>query len=116
MINPNSRYQRSRIILRGEALTFLQLAEVEYYSGQEDDVFHIVSEGETLFSIAYRYYGGVGDGVHNWWLIAEYQPEPIVDPTAKLNPGDILVIPSTRHLLDAIAGQTSSDAVVDRLL
>ena len=40
-----------------------------------------------------------------WWAIADFQPDPIVDPTLDLEPGRRLVVPSLRVLTDVILGE-----------
>lgn len=63
---------------------------------------HVVAEGDSLPGIAYRYYAGLqgvggADSVwgpeHLWWLIAEFQPVPILDPTLGVTPGSVLYVP-----------------------
>ena len=40
-----------------------------------------------------------------WWAIADFQPDPIVDPTLLLEPGRRLFVPSLRVLTDVILGE-----------
>jgi hypothetical protein len=40
-----------------------------------------------------------------WWAIADFQPDPILDPTLELEPGRQLVIMSLRVLTDVILGE-----------
>jgi hypothetical protein len=73
------------------------------YANRIDDTAHVVSAGESLFSIAGRYFGSISDrGAGLWWIIADYQPDPILDPTLRLQEGSTLFIPSTRTVLDEI--------------
>ena len=39
-----------------------------------------------------------------WWAIADFQPDPIVDPTLELEVGRTTFIPSERVLTDVILG------------
>ena len=39
-----------------------------------------------------------------WWAIADFQPDPIVDPTLELEVGRTIFIPSERVLTDVILG------------
>lgn len=59
-----------------------------------DNLTHEVSEGETLFSLAGRYFRSFPRPAGLWWIIAGFQPEPIFDPTIRLKMGGILYIPS----------------------
>ena len=51
------------------------------------DIQHTVLEGETLQSIAFRYFGDSG----KWYLIAEYNN--IINPMTEIVGGVILMIP-----------------------
>lgn len=78
----------------------LALSEREPYRFQAfaDNRFHLVVDGDTLFNLADRYFGPRTDAASLWWIIAEFQPEPILDPTLSLEPGRQLVIPSLRTI------------------
>jgi hypothetical protein len=43
-----------------------------------------------------------------WWAIADFQPDPILDPTLRLEPGRRLFIPSVRVLIDIILADRSA--------
>jgi hypothetical protein len=67
-----------------------------------DTVQHVVQEGDTLFSLAGRY---LFDSLL-WWVIADFQPEPIQDPTIRLDQspglGKVVYVPSTRRVNEEI--------------
>jgi nucleoid-associated protein YgaU len=68
----------------------------------------VAKAGDTLWGLARRFYGGTGpgqgipraDGL--WWVIADFQPEPIHDPTIALEPGRVIFIPSLRTVQEVI--------------
>lgn len=64
----------------------------------DDTIKHICSDGETLWEIAAKYYHKRGLPRASMWYmwIANFQPEPIVDPTLKMKGGKVLYIPSPR--------------------
>lgn len=63
------------------------------------------NEGESLFSIAGREFEGLARRPAGlWWIIADFQPEPIHDPTLLLDPGRTLYIPSDRTIREEIFG------------
>jgi hypothetical protein len=37
-----------------------------------------------------------------WWIIADFQPDPIHDPTVRLTPGRTLYIPSLRTVQEEV--------------
>jgi hypothetical protein len=63
---------------------------------------HVVSDGETLWGLAARLYAGLPRPAGLWWVIADFQPEPIVDPTIALSAGQILHLPSLRVVQEQV--------------
>ncbi|WNG39347.1 LysM peptidoglycan-binding domain-containing protein [Archangium violaceum] len=85
----------------------LFLTEREPYRFQEhaDTRVHVVAQGDTLFDLAGRYFASLPRACGFWWAIADFQPDPIIDPTLELEPGRRLFIPSLRVLTDVILGE-----------
>ncbi len=63
---------------------------------------HVVREGDTLFTLAGRYFTGIPRAAGLWWVIADFQPEPIHDPTLVLTPGRVMYIPSLRTVNEEV--------------
>lgn len=74
-----------------------------------DNIFHTVGEGDTLFTLAAAAYDPLPDPAMFYWAIADFQPEPILDPSLKLTPGRTIVIPSRRTLLEEIFSEGRRD-------
>lgn len=71
-----------------------------------DNRQHVCTDGETLRAVAaVEYYAFVRRPNGLWWVIADFQPEPIYDPTLVMAGGQILVIPSERTLLERILSE-----------
>ena len=69
----------------------------------EDTQQHVVKEGDSLFTLAGKYYrGGIDRPAGLWWVIADFQPEPIHDPTIALELGRVMYIPSLRTVTEEI--------------
>ena len=72
------------------------------YRAWSDNRVHVVVEGETLWALAGRYFAPLPRACGLWWIIADYQPDPIHDPTITLTAGTKLVIPSVRTVTQEI--------------
>lgn len=86
---------------------FLTAREKYRYEPREDNIIHQVRGNESLHRLAARYYAALSDppefsAAQLWWVIADYQPQPIHDPTIKLAEGSTLIIPSLRAVQDRI--------------
>lgn len=66
---------------------------------------HIVQQGETLYSLAGRYFVPIVRPAGLWWVVADFQPQPIYDPTIQLQPGRRLFIPSVRTVVETILNE-----------
>lgn len=75
------------------------------YRELPDNRWHPVVEGDTLFTLAARYFRGLDRPAGLYWVIMDFQPDPIHDPTLSLVPGTQLVIPSKRTVLEDIFGE-----------
>ena len=103
----NSRYANTSAVQ--DASGHLALTDRERYLHRvlPDNIEHRVTEGDTLQSIAATYYAAIGrpptfSAAELWWVIADFQPDPILDPTIVLEPGRIVVVPSVRTVLEEI--------------
>jgi hypothetical protein len=67
---------------------------------------HIVREGDTLHNLAGRYFRSMARPAGLWWVIADFQPEPVVDPTIRLSPGTVVFVPSVRTVIERILDES----------
>lgn len=81
---------------------YLTSREPYRFSAQPDTRTHRVMEGDSLFSIAGQYFEPLPRACGYWWAIADFQPEPIQDPTVVLDVGSVVLVPSLRLLTDVI--------------
>lgn len=67
------------------------------YRKFQDTVTHVCKDGETLWGLASRYYGNDLPGATLlFWIIGDFQPVPVVDPSLHFTSGDVVYIPSIR--------------------
>jgi hypothetical protein len=65
-----------------------------------------VVDGDSLFDLAGRYFAPLPRACGYWWAIADYQPDPILDPTLALETARAIVVPATRVLTDVILAES----------
>ncbi len=70
-----------------------------------DNRKHTVKEGDDLFNIAGRYFAPLERPAGFFWVVADFQPDPIIDPTLKLDTTRVLFVPSIRTLVEIILNE-----------
>jgi hypothetical protein len=85
----------------------LQLTDREPYRfrAHADNRVHMAVQGDTFWDLAGRYFAPLPRACGYWWAVADFQPDPVVDPTLVLEPGRRVFIPSLRVLTDVILGE-----------
>lgn len=96
MIHDLSRYRWCEIHLDEAGRRFLGPRPRFEYRELDDNSFHTIEEGQRLWHLAQIYYRGVRRAGNLWWVIADFQPEPILDATLTIEPGTIIIVPSLR--------------------
>jgi nucleoid-associated protein YgaU len=71
-----------------------------------DTVQYTCKEGDSLYVLAHRAYKGLPRPSGLWWIIADFQPDPIFDPTVVLTPGQVLFIPSLRTVQELVFAES----------
>lgn len=72
------------------------------FQARVDNIVHHVTQHDTLYTIAGRYYQTLQRPAGYWWAIADFQPNPIRDPTIQLVPSSVVIVPSLRTLVEDI--------------
>lgn len=93
---PFSRYQYCKELEDADGNRYLDEREPFRYRDSSDNRYHLVKDGDTLWGLAHLYFQGFPRPCGLWWLLAEYQPSPVVDPTIRLQQGDVIIVPSLR--------------------
>jgi hypothetical protein len=92
-----SRY-RYDVAFQRDDVQMMDDREPFRYRAEADNRYHTCQDGDTWWGLAYLYFQGVQRPESLWWLLCEFQPEPVIDPTIKLTAGAVVVIPSMRLL------------------
>ena len=79
------------------------------FVNRRDNIQHIVSEGDTPWNLASRFYAPFPRPAGLWWVINDFQPQPIHDPTELLIPGSFIVLPSLRTVSEEIFSEDRRD-------
>ena len=105
MFGEFSRYKHAVLMQDSTQHLYLDLRATLDYLSAEETVFPVTA-GDTLQNIAARVFAGLPNAAMLWWVIADFQPEPIIDPTVELTEGDWLVIPSKGDVQNWIMAST----------
>jgi hypothetical protein len=97
-----SRFSFSMALEDEDGRLYLAGREPYRFAVHADTRVHRVMEGDTLFSLAGQYFEPLPRACGYWWAIADFQPDPILDPTLGLETGRLVYIPSLRVLTDVI--------------
>jgi hypothetical protein len=99
-----SRYTRCLAVRDEDGRLYLTDREPFSFRELPDTRIHSVVEGDTLWHLAGHYFAPLPRACGFWWVVADFQPKPRLDPTVGLLPGEVLYIPSLRVLTDEIGG------------
>jgi len=105
MIFEDSRYVLSDLFVDSQSRVYLGPRERFFFEDLDDVIPHTVREGDTWHSLAHQYYGrALSAEVNLWWALADFQPEPVLDPTLVLAAGTIVLIPPIRVMQEELEG------------
>ncbi|HET9621802.1 MAG TPA: hypothetical protein VFP84_10565 [Kofleriaceae bacterium] len=102
---PPRRYSRFTFCVAtvdDQGRLFLTEPEPYRFRAFPDNRQHVVQAGESVFTLAGRYFAPLPRPAGLWWVIADFQPDPIHDPTLALELGRVLFIPSVRVITEEI--------------
>jgi len=97
-----SRYAFCAAMLDNAARLFLTEREPFRFRERPDTRQHVVAQGDTLFGLAGRYFAPLPRPSGLWWVIADFQPEPIFDPTLALELRRVVFVPSIRVVTEEV--------------
>ena len=104
-LNVVSRYSFTKGIFDDAGRLYLTEREPYSFHEHPDTRIHIVAQGDSLFNLAGRYFAPLPRACGFWWVLADFQKDPILDPTLELEIGRRMLIPSLRVLTDVILSE-----------
>lgn len=109
-LGPYSRY-RLAFTVRDEVqnltYTLIRSRRVFFDPSAENRIYK-AQIGENIFSVAARHFRGYARPAALYWLLADYQPVPILDPTKDLDGMDIYIPPAEKVAAILKLDETSS--------
>lgn len=101
-----SRYRYTRAVTDSLGRTSLTDRVPLRYVDAPDNITHIVQEGERMEDIAQRYYSRFDSDVvpaaSLAWVLRDFQPIPIIDPTLRLKAGTPVFVPSENFVAQRV--------------
>ena len=97
-LGPNSRY-RQTFKVRDEVrkLSYILLGKSRvFFDPEADNRIYKGQSGENLFAVAARHFRGYPRPASMFFVLAHYQPTPILDPTTDLGGRDIHIPPAEK--------------------
>lgn len=95
---PISRWTSAEAVVNDRGRLVLTEREPFVYRERSDTREHVVLPQDSLAALAGDYFAPLPRACGYWWAIAEFQQQPIVDPTEPLAVGRVLSIPSVEAL------------------
>ena len=93
-----SRYRYCTQFTGEDGVTYIDEREPFRYRDEKDNRFHRAKEGDSWWGLSHSYFQGVPRPSGLWWLLCEYQPTPVIDPTIIIPSNTLVIIPSARVL------------------
>lgn len=100
-----SRFRLCFLISRSDGAQFLSDREPFGYQDRADNFAIRARLGDTWWTLAAQIYEAeevIDRPEILWWVVADYQPSPVVDPTLRIEPGRIVYAPSVEVLLTRV--------------
>ena len=83
------------------------------YQEFDDTTQHVCADGDTLWGITGKYLSGIPRACGRWDLVGMFQPEPIFDPTVRLEAGRVIYVPSARVIEEEILAEKRRNELVE---
>jgi hypothetical protein len=104
-------YRHAQAFKKSEdGLLYWGLPERLPHEDRDDTTVHTCHGGEFLWQLAQDYYGDVVGNAGDWAdIIAQFQPNPIVDRSVPCRSGQEVLIPSLEYIEEVALGDSLMD-------
>lgn len=96
---PYSRYTLCSAVQLDNGRLYMLDREPIRFQNRTDNIRVVVAAGDTWETLAEQYLDGPANPASLWWIIADFQPEPVIDPTVPPTPGSVVYIPDPRFVM-----------------
>lgn len=100
-----SRYRFCSLVQQNDDTILLTDREPFRYVDFDDNTVITASRGDSWRSLAGRYYKAeniITVPERLWWVIADFQPQPVIDPTLRIIPGTLVHIMSLTNVFQYV--------------
>lgn len=109
----NSRHLLSIGVSRvTDGLTYLLDREPFRFVNRSDTRRVMANGGDTWQSLAAQHLRSIDNAEELWWVLADFQPEPVIDPTEAIEAGTIIFVPNEEFILSEIFADARRDEVL----
>ena len=100
-----SRHRHTTAYLHTDGrLTLLERLPFRYRD-RDDNIWHVSAVTDSWWTLAERYYNHISDRAAGlWWVAFDYQTPALVDPTLRIRPNTMIVLPAASVVLGEILG------------
>jgi len=101
----NSRYAACKAARDELGRRYLFDRQPYRYQSHADNLVHPVVQGDSLWSLAGHYFAPLPRPSGLWWILADFQPEPVVDPLTPLwQDRHHIIVPPLRVVTALVGG------------
>jgi hypothetical protein len=93
---PWGRYRYCLQTANEDGILRLDEREPFRYKDEPDNRNHRARSGDSWWGLAHMYLQGIPRPCGMWWLLCEFQPTPVIDPTIVIPVNKLIIVPSLR--------------------
>lgn len=93
---PFSRYAYCLQLEDAAGIKYLDEREPFAFREETDNRYYRTVDGDTWYGMAHTFFDGIPRACGLWWVLCDFQPERVIDPTLRIEPNTLIVVPSIR--------------------